>query len=74
MVSAVIALIVGIGLTVMVKVSAGPVQVTPSLVNVGVTVMVAVTGAVPELVAVKAGTLPVPLPPNPMLVSLLVHA
>ena len=58
----------------MVKVSAGPVQVTPSLVNVGVTVMVAVTGAGSEFTAVKAGTLPVPLAANPMLVLSLVHA
>ena len=73
MVSAVIAVMVGIGFTVMMKVCSGPVQVTPPLVKVGVNVMVAVTCAVPELIAVKAGTLPVPLAPNPMLVLSLVQ-
>ena len=40
---------------------------------VGVTVIVAVIGAVVPLVAVKAGTLPEPLPVRPIVVLLLVH-
>ncbi len=58
----------------MVKVWAVPVQLTPPLVNVGVTVMVALIGAVPALVAVKAGRLPAVGPaPRPMAVLELVH-
>jgi hypothetical protein len=41
---------------------------------VGVTVMVATTGAVPGLVAVKDGILPVPLAASPMEGVLLTHA
>ena len=44
-----------------VKVMDAPVQVTPLAVNEGVTVKVLLSGALPALVAVKAGTLPVPL-------------
>lgn len=44
-----------------------PVQVTPLFVNVATTLKVAVSGAVVAFVAVKAGTLPVPLfEPRPM--------
>ena len=46
-----------VGLTVMVKLCGVPGQLTEPLVKVGVTVMVAVTGDVPELVAVKAAIL-----------------
>lgn len=66
------AVALGVGLTVMVKVTGVPTQLTP-LVNVGVTVMVAVTGAVVALVAVKVGILPVPLAPRPIDVLLLVQ-
>ena len=65
----------GVGFTVMLKLLGVPVQLTPPLVNVGVTVMVPLMGAVPLLVAVNVGNeLPVPLPPNPMVILLLVHA
>ena len=60
------ALTVGDGFTVMVKVIAVPVQVTPLLVKLGVTVIVAVTGAVPVLVAVKEGILPTPDAASPI--------
>jgi hypothetical protein len=40
----------------------------------GVTVMVATFGALVALVPVKAGILPVPLAPRPIVVLLLVHA
>lgn len=57
----------------MVNVMAVPVQVTPALVYTGVTVMVAVTGALVLLIAVKAGTVLVPLAPRPMETLLLVQ-
>lgn len=63
----------GVGFTVMVKLIAGPVQVTPPAVNTGVTVIVATTGALVILVAVKLPILPVPLAASPMLVVLLVQ-
>ena len=50
-----------------------PEQVWPPLVKVGVTVTVALIGAVPALVAVKAGSEPVPLAPSPMAVLLFDH-
>jgi hypothetical protein len=59
---------VGVGLTVIVNVFAGPEQDTPKLVKVGVTVMVAVTGDVPVLTAANAAILPVPLVPRPIVV------
>jgi hypothetical protein len=59
---------VGVGLTVIVNVFAGPEQDTPKLVKVGVTVMVAVTGDVPVLTAANAAILPVPLAPRPIVV------
>ncbi len=62
------------GLTVIVKVCAGPVQLSPPLLKVGVTVMVALIGAVPPLVAVKAGSGPLPPAPRPIEVLLFVHA
>jgi hypothetical protein len=64
----------GVGLTVIVNVWAVPVQLTPPFVNVGVTVIVALIGAVPALVAVKAGRLPAVGPaPRPIAVFELVH-
>jgi len=56
-----VAMAVGVGLTVMVKLCGVPEQPVPPLVKVGVTVMVAVTGEVPLLVAVKEG-IPVEVP------------
>ncbi len=53
---------VAVGFTVIVKVIGVPVQ----LVEAGVAVIVAVIGAVPVLVAVKPGILPVPLAGNPI--------
>ena len=53
---------VGIGFTVMVKVSGVPEHPLAT----GVTVTVAVTGALPVLVAVKDPILPLPEPPKPM--------
>ena len=41
---------------------------------VGVTVMVAISGAVPEFVAVKDGVFPVPLAANPIDGVLFVHS
>ena len=63
-----------VGLTVIVKVFEGPVQLGPPFVNVGVTVMVAITGAVPELVAVNEAILPLPEAARPMLVTSFVQA
>lgn len=56
-----VAITVGDGLTVMVKLRAVPWQPMAPLVNVGVTVMVATRGDVPPLVAMKEG-IPVELP------------
>ena len=63
-----------VGLTVIVKVSAGPVQLTPFSVNVGVTVKVAVIGEVPVLTPLKDGIFPVPKPAKPMDGVSFVHA
>lgn len=60
---------VGVGLTVMVKLRVGPTQPFA----VGVAVMVAVTGAVPLFRPVKAEILPVPFAARPMLVRSLVQ-
>ena len=60
----------GVGFTVMVYVEGVPGQP----LAVGVTVIVAVIGAVPALVAVKAGVLPVPLAARPIAALELVHA
>ena len=49
-----------------VKVFVGPSHVTLSWVKWGVTTIVAMTGAVPELVAVKEMISPVPLTVNPI--------
>ena len=58
----------------MVKVFAGPSQLTEPLVNVGVTTMVATTGAVPVFTAVKEAISPLPLAASPMLVVVFVQA
>jgi hypothetical protein len=60
---------VGVGFTVMMYVDVLPAQ----LLFDGVTVMVAVIGDDPGLIAVKAGTLPVPPAPRPMAVLEFVH-
>jgi len=65
-----ITFVVGVGLTVIVKLPDGPAQ----LLAVGVTVIVAVTGVVPLLVAKKEAIFPVPLDARPMEVLLFVHA
>jgi hypothetical protein len=57
---------VGVGLTVIVKVLAVPVQDSPALVKVGVTVIVAVIGFAVVLVATKDAIFPVPLDANPI--------
>ena len=63
-----------VGFTVIVKVSVGPVQLTPFSVNVGVTVKVAVTGEVPVLTPAKDGISPVPKSAKPILVVSFVQA
>ena len=62
-----------VGLTVISKGVAGPVQLTPPFSNVGVTVIVAITGLVPVLIAVKAGTFPLPEAANPIEVKSFVQ-
>ena len=57
-----------VGLTVIVKVSAGPTQLTEPFAKVGITVIVALIGDVPALVAVKEAMLPLPLAPRPIAV------
>jgi hypothetical protein len=57
----------GVGLTVMVKLCAVPIQ--PAAV--GVTVMAALSGTMPVLTAVKAAMLPLPVAPRPTVVLLL---
>jgi hypothetical protein len=61
-----IAFTVGVGLTVIVKLTGVPVQVVALLVNVGVTVIVPDIGAVPLFVATNGAILPVPLAGRPM--------
>jgi hypothetical protein len=63
-----------VGLTVIVNVCGVPEQLCPPFENVGVTVTVAVTGEVPLLVAVNAGSGPLPEAPRPIDVLLLAHA
>ena len=69
-----IAFIVAVGLTVIVKVRGVPAVLIPPLVNVGVTVIVAVIGAVVVLLAVKAAIFPAPLAARPIAALLLVQA
>jgi hypothetical protein len=66
---AALAVIVGSGLIVIVKVNGDPVQ--PA--NVGVTTIAAVIGLVPGLVAVNEGNPPVPLTARPIAVFELVQ-
>jgi hypothetical protein len=61
---------VDVGLTVILKVIGVPVQPFSE----GVTTIVETIGAVPALIAVNDGMLPVPAEPNPIPVALLVHA
>lgn len=61
--------IVGLGLTIKLKVVIAPIQ-APS---VGVTVMVAIIGDSPTHVAVNAGKLPIPLAAKPFRGSLFVQ-
>jgi hypothetical protein len=62
------------GFTVMVKLVVGPGQDVEPFVKVGVTVIVAVTGAELVLLAVKEGTVPVPLAASPIVGWLLLQA
>ncbi len=62
-----------VGLTVIVKVFAGPSQVTPPLLKCGVTMIVATTGAVPLFIAVNDGILPLPADARPIDGRLFVH-
>ena len=59
--------ITGIGFTVISKVSATPIQVTPALLNTGFTVIVAVWEAAELLTLVKDMPEPTPLAPIPIL-------
>ena len=68
-----IAFTLGVGFTVIVKLCGGPVHVTPPSVSDGVIVINATTGAVPALVAIKPGILPVPIPARPIDGCVLVH-
>jgi hypothetical protein len=68
-----VAVMDGVGLTVMVKVVGVPVQVVPPLALKGKTEIVAVTGEFPLLVAVKEGIFPVPEAASPMDVLVLVQ-
>ena len=64
----------GVGLTVMVKVRAGPGQSTDPLLNVGVTLIVAVIGTVPALVALNVKVSETPPDPSPISVLLFDQA
>ena len=59
----------GVGFTVMLKLSGAPVQPFAA----AVTAMIATTGVVPLLIAVNAGTSPIPEPPRPIVVLLFVQ-
>ncbi len=72
-IGALVKVIFGPGLTVIVKVLAGPVQLIPLAVIVAVTVIVAVIGDVVGLYATNDGRLPTPLAPRPMNVLLFVQ-
>ena len=62
-----------VGFTVMVNDLVDPAQEVLPFVKVGVTTIVAITGDVPELVAVNADISPEPLLPRPILVVVFVH-
>lgn len=64
---------VAFGRTVIVKVLGVPAQEILPLANVGVTVIVAISGAVPELVAVNAAILPEPEVARPIFGLLMVQ-
>ncbi|MNF78357.1 hypothetical protein D3C84_605370 [compost metagenome] len=68
-----IATVLGVGLTVIVKVFVDPVQSMPPLFSIGVTIIVAITGETPLLVAVKEGILPFPDAAKPIEELLLVQ-
>ena len=68
-----VAVIVGMGFTVIVKVLVGPVQETPLNVNIGVTTIEAVRTVFPVLIAVNDGILPMPLAANPIVARLFVQ-
>lgn len=70
---ALVKVILGNGLTVIVKLRDVPGQLTPPLLNVGVTVIVAVIANGVVFIAVKLAILPVPLAASPMPVLLLVQ-
>ena len=63
----------GVGLTVMVNVTGGPVQIAVPFVRVGVTEIVAIMGVIPAFTAVKGAILPEPLAARPIPGALLVH-
>jgi hypothetical protein len=63
----------GVGLTVMVKVFAGPLQVTLPFVKAGVTVIVATAGEAEPLTAVNEAIFPDPVAASPMVGSLFVQ-
>ena len=65
--------IVGVGFTVMVKLTVDPSHVTPPLVADGVTVMTASIAEVLVFVAVKVAISPVPLAASPMEGCVFVH-
>ena len=62
-----------VGLTVIVKISSSPLQITPSNSDEGVTIIVATTGCVDKLVAVNEEIFPTPLLGSPILVLLFVQ-
>ncbi|MNF94329.1 hypothetical protein D3C84_770360 [compost metagenome] len=68
-----VATVLGVGLTVIVKVLVVPIQLILPLLNLGVTTMVATIGVVPLLMAVKAGMFPFPDAANPIEAVLLVQ-
>lgn len=57
---------VGVGFTVIVKLTAWLTQLTPALLYVAITVIVATTGAPVVLIAMKLGILPTPSGPRPI--------
>ena len=68
-----IALTVPVGLTVIVKLTATPVQLTPPLLKLGVTVIVATCGTDVLFIAIKAPILPVPPAASPIVVLVLLQ-
>lgn len=62
-----------VGLTVIVIVLVGPVQLIPPFSKVGVTVIVVLIGALVLLIAVKTDRFPLPGVVNPTAALLLVH-